>query len=211
MAEIKCAQREKLFHVWEFLPVEGHPTPKKRGSGAGIQDCNMSDLDVPSPTRPPSGVQAYGSLALLPSCCCSQTHYTVSLFQPLHLGQNQTGFQESEDRLCYCPLDQKHPCFRNQSSLVRFIPVRAKEEVLSLLWLPNRRLPRDTVESQRSHGGVRSPATYTNSLATGTLGGKFSLCNFLRPLPQFQLFVFSQHFQMLVLPSADLSNSIWCR
>ena len=30
-AEIKCAQREKLFHVWEFLPVEGHPTPKKEG------------------------------------------------------------------------------------------------------------------------------------------------------------------------------------
>lgn len=33
MAKIKCAQREKLFHLWEFLSVDSHPTTKKGGGG----------------------------------------------------------------------------------------------------------------------------------------------------------------------------------
>lgn len=55
---------------------------------------------------------------------------------------------------------------------------------------------------------MRSPATPTNSLATGTLGGKFSLCNFLRPLGRLKLFVLSQSFQALASPFADRGNPI---
>lgn len=60
---IKCILREKLFHMREFLPAGGHPTPKK-GSLSWIQGHNQNDLDVPNPTIHLNWVQAHSSSVL---------------------------------------------------------------------------------------------------------------------------------------------------
>lgn len=141
-------KRKAVFHVG-VSTCRRNPTPKK-GAGAGIQDCNMSDFDVPNPTRHLRRVHADCNPALPLSRGSSQTHYTAFSQPTSAPGPEPDWLLGIEYRLCYCPFDQKHPCFRKQSSLLHFIPVRSKTEFLSFLRLLNLRLPRDTV----SHRGA---------------------------------------------------------
>lgn len=204
----KSHPKRKAIWCAGHLICRRHPTPLP-GSGAEIQDRNRSDFDVPNPTRHLSGVQADCKPALPCSCCHSQTHNTAFSNPTFAPGPEPDWLLGIWVWTPLLSIRSETCVFQTTKFSGAFHPSEIKGGILEFPPVAEREASQGHSESQRSQGGVRSPATYTNSLATGTLDGKFSLCHFLRPLLQFKLFVFSQHFQMLVLPFTDLSNSVW--
>lgn len=167
----KAHPKRKAISCVVVSTCRRYPTPKK-GSGAGIQDHNMSDFDVPNPTRHVSRVQADCNPTFPFSGGCSQTHYTA-FSHPVSAPRPPPDWLLGiRAEALLLSIWSETSVFQKPKLSGAFHPSEIKGGVSEFPRAAESEASQGHSESQRSHGGVRSPATYTNSLATGTLDGK---------------------------------------